>query len=167
MVTAELKADSQAFARLLASHARKVAAGTWRLKIPNVRGAMKPAAGRHFHFMPEVFIQTGGWTNFDCPEDRLRLMAGEIAVIPVGIPHGETARPWKGPFQNFVVMHTADSVSWHAATASDDGRPRGLGQTFIQTPAAVRLVSYLNDLVEAYHGRGPGREGSGSSSSAR
>lgn len=60
----------------------------------------------HFHAHPEIFIQLSGCNHFECPNASFDLNAYSIAVVPAGVPHGETFIPDKtnGEFLCLVIM---------------------------------------------------------------
>lgn len=129
------------------------------VKVPAPQGLMLARKGSHYHFQPEVFIQLGGYTDFECPKEVFRLWAGEIAVLPVGVPHRETARPWHGkPFLNMVIMMSPSDLSWHLATEGESGFPRGGRGHLLPSRDAARLAGYLGDLADAYHSHGAFRD---------
>lgn len=66
--------------------------GTLVLRVPVAHMLRRKRPGLHFHATPEVFIQTEGATEFMLSGgERLMLHAGEICLIPRGVPHNERA----------------------------------------------------------------------------
>ena len=57
--------------------------------VPATGRLYEAEAGMAYHFKPELFIQTGGYTDFVVPGGHCLLKAGEICVMPKGVPHGE------------------------------------------------------------------------------
>jgi AraC-like DNA-binding protein len=134
----------------------RVAAGRGGLRVPRPEGLMNPARG-HFHFTPEVFLQIEGHSEFRCPKETFLLKAGEIGVLPVGLPHREAPRPRQGPWMNMVVMLSPTTVSWHLAGLRKPGEICGVPDRTVQTTAALRLIAYLTDLVEVSHSKSAAR----------
>lgn len=138
---------------------RQIAAlqkGRVRVRIPCLKGQMRAVPGMKFHLMPELFLQVSGLTAFSFPGESFRLLPGEICVVPRGIPHGERARPFRGPFHNFVFMFQTKFLLFHLAH-NREGLPRALYGDSFEYPAQ-RLSEYLDDAVEAFHGAGPHRD---------
>jgi len=135
----------------------RVTAGHGALRVPAPEGLMNPAHGS-FHFTPEVFLQIEGSTEFRCPKETFLLKAGEIGVLPVGLPHREAPRPRVGPWMNLVVMLSPTTVSWHLAGLRKPGDLRGEPGRTVQTTGALRLIAYLTDLVEVTHAKSAARK---------
>src|SRR6202012_4902205 len=76
------------------------------VRLPRRRGLTRALPGMPFHLAPELFLQVAGRTDFRFPEERLRLEAGGLCVVPRGLPHGERAAAGKGgPFANLVFAY--------------------------------------------------------------
>ena len=82
------------------------------LMVPAVPANPPPPAG-HFHSLPEIFIQIGGYTDFVLPWTRFRLSAGQTCIIPAYSPHDEHFHNHKTPFHYLVGMIHYDGMSWH------------------------------------------------------
>lgn len=138
---------------ILVSFIRKMQNRSCRIKVPQLRGMMLQDKKRHFHFHPELFIQLSGCTVFDFPEEKIQLLPGEICVMPLGMPHGESALPWnRRPFRNLVIMFSPSAISWHFATAGTAHQPSVERPThLIQTSESIRMADYLTDAIEAFH----------------
>lgn len=131
--------------------------GRYRLKVPAPLGLMRSMPKSHLHFIPEVFIQISGYTDFCFPREQMRLLPGEMCVIAVGLPHVEVGRSWRGPFLNMVISFTSTSLSWHLAKTNKVGSPKVGPEWLVKTTEATRANGYLADLVEAYHTKAPAR----------
>ena len=57
----------------------------------------------HFHPTPGFIIQTGGATRFEGPEQRWELAAGELGLVPRGVPHAETPLDRATPYGKVVA----------------------------------------------------------------
>lgn len=92
---------------------RNLARGPGRTFIvPAVPDDPPPPRG-HCHTLPEIFIQTGGFTDFILPWTRFRLRAGRTCVIPAYVPHEERFHHDKTAFHYLVGMAGHDGISWH------------------------------------------------------
>jgi AraC-like DNA-binding protein len=116
--------------------------------VPVPNGLMKVYPRMHFHFTPEVFIQISGATRFFFPQTELRLGAGELCILPAGLPHREIALADRRPFSNLVLMLTPANAHWHIAVADSQGIPIG-GPYGHSAPANTqRLAEFLTTVVE-------------------
>lgn len=91
-----------------------------RLKIRVARpsGLFRKRPHSFFHPYPELFIQTGGGTDFECPAESFRLRTREVCVIPSGVPHAETPLDLRSPYGILVFMQARDGFLLHRAAAS-------------------------------------------------
>lgn len=80
----------------------------------------------HFHPSPEFFVQVGGATRFEGPEQRWELLAGETGLMPRGVPHAETPLDRATPYQIVVACHARAGFTLIRAQAPTeaDGRRR-------------------------------------------
>jgi AraC-like DNA-binding protein len=153
------------YQRVLARALEALEKGRARVKVPPARALMQRHAGMHYHFRPELFVQLEGATRFRFPDGELMLLPGEVAVMPTGVPHGETALPAEGgesrpgmPFRNFVVGFYSSSVSMHLARDFGAGRPDIETISFFSTPDLRRIVEMVEFLAQAAHSGGPRHE---------
>ncbi|MFA6568483.1 MAG: AraC family transcriptional regulator [Victivallales bacterium] len=131
---------------------RKVKSGKAPLKIPERISGDRISKGMHFHLEPEMFVQISGYTEFIFPKDRIKLMPGEICIVPPKVGHSEKTFPGNGfPFYNLVIMPRASMTCMHIANSAK-GRPRPLKgiayETAINTNRIVRYMEDVCDLVE-------------------
>jgi AraC-like DNA-binding protein len=127
----------------------RVQKGRFKLHVPRSLAKMRDIAGTHFHFNPELFIQVSGLTDFCFPKERIRLLAGEVLLVPRALPHHEIARDFKGRFFNLVVIFPRNGVSLHAAIRDDRGLPRRFGQgKSFKTERGQQLMRYLDDIAD-------------------
>jgi len=99
--------DQQAipkFVREIRQARARLRSGRARLRIPELIGLHRRRPGAYFHSWPELFIQTGGATDFECPSGKFRLTTGNLSVIPSGVPHGETPVDTSTPYSILVFM---------------------------------------------------------------
>ncbi len=150
--------DPEALCRqVLDHHLALAAAGRHRVTVPELLGLMRQGEGRHYHFTPESFLQISGRDDFDFPCQRFSLIADDICVMPVGVPHRERMRARRGPFRQIVFMFTSAAVAWHLKEgATDDGVPRIVHPTrVVPTPSAGRAIDRLSEICTATRERSP------------
>jgi hypothetical protein len=80
----------QAIARDLERALSSLRTGQLKIRIAKQTGLFQRKRGCFFHATPELFIQTGGATDFECPSEIFRLRSREVCVMPSGVPHAET-----------------------------------------------------------------------------
>jgi AraC-like DNA-binding protein len=138
---------------VLSQQLERAAASQHRVKVPIIRGSMRPGNGRHFHFTPETFFQISGRDDFDLPYQQFSLLADDICVMPVGIPHKELVSARQGPFRQIVFMFTSTTVAWHLKEgATNERAPQFVHPTRIMTsPNAARAIDRLSEVAIAAH----------------
>jgi len=119
--------------------------------------ANPPLPAGHFHTLPEIFIQTGGYTDFELPWTRFRLFAGQTGLIPPYSPHDESFYHHKKPFRYFVGMIRHDCITWHEGTLDGHCRFRHTSPLFCYPQENHRLVKLLGETAAC--GSRPGRYG--------
>jgi AraC-like DNA-binding protein len=129
--------------------------GVVRPRIPAPRFLLQRHEGMHHHFRPEIFVQVQGATEFRFVDGAMRLSPGEVAVLPAGLPHGESiATEGSGGgdaasmFRCLVVGFHACSVSMHVARDCMAARPGIDPVRFYSTPDLRRLVELAEFLVQ-------------------
>ena len=149
------------FRKMLEAQLRRLKKGRLVIRLPRpLEGGVRRVAGTHVHFCPELFIQAGGFTDFSFPREKTRLMAGEILLVPRGLPHGEVARDYGDRFLNMVVAFPPDGVCMHAAREGAGGKPQMFALEHFKTDSASRIEQYLDDIVY-FHGSGQDDETAG------
>jgi AraC-like DNA-binding protein len=119
----------------------------------------------HFHPTPELFIQTGGATRFEGPEQRWELRAGELGLMPRGVPHAEMPLDRATPYGIVVACWGRAGftlIEAHAPveTGGVDGSRRITPQVVLPV-ASVRgreAFRYLDEMEQAWAGGAEGRE---------
>ena len=130
--------------------------GAFRYVVPRLHHLYVPHEGMPYHFKPELFVQTGGITDFTFPDQRIPLHPGSVCIMPRGMPHGEIARVEKEPFENVVVSFYNNTVYVHVAHERSPGRPAVDNVQFFTTDLFQDLVSYL-DRISELHQSDPAR----------
>ncbi len=60
-----------------------------RVLVPKLRNHVMEHPGLHFHFNPDLIIGLKGASRFEFIQESFVVEAGEMAIIPGGIPHRE------------------------------------------------------------------------------
>lgn len=89
-----------------------------RIRLPRSSELFRSRPRGHFHATAELFLQTGGGTDFDCSGEILRLRRNEVCVIPSGMPHAETPLDFQTPYGVLVCMEARDGFFLHRGKAS-------------------------------------------------
>ncbi len=93
--------------------------GRVRVQVPRSSELFRRKPRSFFHPYPELFLQTGGATDFECPSEAFRLCTGEVCVMPTGVPHAETPIDLRSPYGTIVFMRARDGILVHRAAASE------------------------------------------------
>lgn len=118
-----------------------------KFRIARPSGLFRRRPRSSFHPHPELFIQTGGGTDFECPAESFRLRTREVAVIPTGVPHAETPLDLKTPYGILVFMQKRDGFLLHRAFASKRGE---ITPGFVQAVESARgraAFRFLEELI--------------------
>ena len=119
------------------------------VRIPKLRGLRRREPGMSFHATPEVFFQQQGRTRFTMPEESFVLKAGEVCVMPRGMPHGELPSDGPGEFKTMIGMFRAGGFSFHLAGMSPRRTVSSGVIDPVVTPAHLVMMRYLDDSVDA------------------
>lgn len=101
----------------------------------------------HFHLAAELFIQLGGWTDFEFPHTRLRLNPGEALLVPPRLLHQERigASEDGTAFSNMVIYAESGGLRCHLACEAEPATP-GIVHLELQFhPKAQRIHDWLLD----------------------
>ncbi len=127
---------------------RRIRDGEKVIKIPRKAGGSRISIGTHYHLEPEMFLQISGYTDFTFPGTSVRLMPGELCMVPAKVGHLEKAGHCGGKlFHNLVVIQRDLRTCVHIANASN-GRPHVFkGAIFDGSPLnSRRLQSHMTDI---------------------
>lgn len=126
---------------------RRLETGEWPLlPLATPNPWISQGAG-HFHLAAELFIQLGGWTQFEFPHTRLRLSVGDAILIPPRLLHDERVGPSADgePFSNLVMYAEGGGIRCHLACETEPGLP-GMDHLELQYhPKAQRVHDWLID----------------------
>lgn len=134
------------FARDLRTTLQRLRDGRLNIHIPPQRDLYRRKPNAKFHTTPELFIQTGGATDFECADHTFRLMAGNVCVMPRGTPHAETPVDRKTRYGILVCMHAREGFFLHRGKADPARRILGYGTHRVVT--AHSPLRYLDDIAE-------------------
>lgn len=90
----------------------------------------------HFHPSPEVFLQLGGASRFEGPQQRWELPSGYVGLMPRGVPHAETPLDRTTTYEILVACHARDGFTLVRARAVEVGERYGRRIT----PFAIQFV---------------------------
>lgn len=121
-------------------------AGRVRVRIPRQVGLFRKIPKAYFHATPEVFIQTGGATDFECPGESFRLRTKEVCLMPAGVPHIETPIDRRTPYGILVCMQARDGVLIHRAQASSRREITAVVAEHLVTPRGRGAFRYLEEM---------------------
>lgn len=145
-ITAMPRDSLSRYARDLERALERLRADRLRLHVPRRVELRRRRPGAHFHPAPELFFQTGGGTDFDCPADRFRLGTGDVCVMPRGVPHAETPRDARTPYGILVCMLTRDGLFLNRGRADAARRIHGYDVAFLPGARARDAFRYLDDV---------------------
>nr|WP_315244268.1 helix-turn-helix transcriptional regulator [uncultured Albidiferax sp.] len=121
-------------------------AGSLVVHLPG--GAPVERGEGHFHVGPELFLQTGGWTDFRLPHGTLTLGPGEALLMPPQLLHAEQVRAAPAqPFANLVVYAEAHALTCHLAHEVHTGKPGIRHLEMRQHPQARHIHDWLADAA--------------------
>jgi AraC-like DNA-binding protein len=121
-------------------------AGRLKVHIPRQVGLFQRRARSFFHATPELFIQTGGGAEFECPGESFRLRAGEICVMPSGVPHAETPVDLRTPYGIVVCMHARDGFIIQRAAATPLREIVPVATEHLSSPRGRAGFRYLDEM---------------------
>jgi AraC-like DNA-binding protein/mannose-6-phosphate isomerase-like protein (cupin superfamily) len=130
-----------------------------RLRVPHEVKPGQRLKHMHYHYRPEFFLGLQGVTEFQFPREGFELGAGEVCVIPAGVPHGEKVRGEGGkPFRNLVAGFYNNTISLHFAFEAAPGRPDIAEIEFFDAPNLDVFLTLTNSLAHAHAMQSPARD---------
>jgi len=128
---------------------QRLQAGKLRVLIPAQHELHRTRPGFAFHHSPELFLQTGGATDFICADQKFRLQTEQMCLMPRGVPHHETPVNLKTPYGILVFMRDKNGMFLHRAHSGG----RGLiveGETLHLPGVGGReAFRYLDDIADS------------------
>jgi len=133
---------------VLAECLRKVDTDKDRLHVPELRDHVMEHPGLHFHFNPDLVIGLRGASRFEFIQEQFDVEAGEIAIIPGGIPHREVVQPRPEPFENLVISVYNETVSIQLQEHDGHGNAAAVATEYFDTAKYQQLAQYLEEIAE-------------------
>lgn len=124
-------------------------AGRLKVRVAQQVGLFQRRIRSFFHATPELFIQTGGGTDFECPGERFRLRNGEVCVMPSGVPHAETPVNLRTPYGVLVCMHARDGFMIQRAAATAQREIVAVATEHLSSPRGRAGFRYLDEISSA------------------
>ncbi|QYY35811.1 helix-turn-helix transcriptional regulator [Ruficoccus sp. ZRK36] len=124
----------------------RMRSGKLKIHLPQRRELHRKRPKSHFHAIPELFIQTGGATDFDCAGECFRLLTGDICVMPRGVPHRETPVDLATPYSIICICGFRDGVQLRRAQSDISGKIYGYNADSYTGKRFNTLLSYLDDI---------------------
>ncbi|CAN5451935.1 hypothetical protein BH09VER1_BH09VER1_36100 [soil metagenome] len=119
------------------------------IRIPSEEGARQRRAGLLFHATSELFFQQNGSTHFKMPHESFHLRAGEVCLMPRGVPHAEiTSEPAKN-FLTIITMFHQSSFSLHHGLSSPHRTVVSQPLNHFGAAAHLQIQRYLDEIVAA------------------
>lgn len=135
---------------LLARHLRAAETGALPLHIPREENLYSSHEERHFHPVPELFIQSAGISVMRFPRQTVKCAPGEMLLIPPGVPHVERIQRVAGCFLNHVVMFGERTVTIHEALPHRRGHPTVRRMQQFAVSDSTLVHGYLTDICRAH-----------------
>jgi AraC-like DNA-binding protein len=149
------------WAEFLDTGAAKLARSPERLARARSVGLNRRWPRAHFHPTPELFFQTGGATRFEGPEQRWELPAGDLGLMPRGVPHAETPLDRTTPYEIAVACHFRSGfnlIRAHAPADADGSRRiLPLDLLPVTSERGREAFRYLDEAEQAWAGGDDGR----------
>lgn len=146
---ADIPEQQAAYERDLEAALERLRAGRARVRVPKAVELHRRRPRSHFHPAPELFVQTGGATGFDCPGDRFTLGTGDLVVMPRGVPHAETPIDRRTPYGVLVCIHAREGFVLHRGRATAMREIQGWGSERLASTRGREAFRYLDDVAEA------------------
>jgi len=133
--------------------------GRLPMRSPKEAAQMQKHPGMHYHFKPELFLQMEGTTTFTTPTQEVVVKAGELCLIPAGVPHKEHVEAGRsGAFRNLVAGFYSRTLSLHFAFEIEPGKPEIEAIEFFDVPDLEVFTMLANQVVAVFHASHTARE---------
>lgn len=130
---------------------QRLASGVVAVRHPDAPSGLLPRGSGHFHLAGELFIQLSGWSEFQFPQNELRLEAGEILLVPPHLLHSERVGSGNDGrhFENLVVYAEDGAFRCHLAREISPGVPGFQYVDMGRHTQAPRIQEWLSDAARA------------------
>lgn len=145
-----LSSTQEGFQTDLADRLGALRADGLKIVIPAQCGSHRCRPGFELHPTSELFIQTGGATDFSCSDKKFRLSAGQVCVMPHGVPHREVPVDTETPYGILVCLYDRNGMFLHRAKAEADRRIVGYGTLHLAGVRCRDSFRYLDDIAAAH-----------------
>lgn len=146
---AQISAQQAAYEQDLEAALARLRAGKARVRVPKAVELHRKRPRSHFHPTPELFVQTGGATEFECPGDRFTLGTGDFVVMPRGVPHAESPIDRRTPYGVLVCIHAREGFVLHRGRATVTREIQGWGSERLASVRGREAFRYLDEVAEA------------------
>jgi AraC-like DNA-binding protein len=119
-----------------------------RIHIPARKELYSKNLNAPFHAYPEVFIQTGGATDFTCPESTFRLNTGELCVMPRGLPHAEIPINQESPYNVCVIGTLMGNWLFIRGRSSSSHEIHSYDAVILKNSIGHEVARYLDDISD-------------------
>ncbi|WP_269524519.1 AraC family transcriptional regulator [Coraliomargarita parva] len=133
---------------------RELRSNTPRIIVPPRKDLYSKQLKAPVHPYPEVFIQTGGATAFQCPGSDFQLEAGEICVMPRGLPHAEKPIDKRSPYSVSVIGISMGRLFFIRGRKDPTGNIHSHQYLHLDQAGGHELARYLDEMSE-YHSLPP------------
>lgn len=127
-----------------------------KLHVPQLRDHVMEHPGLHFHFSPDLIIGLHGTSRFEFIQEQFTVDAGELAIIPGGIPHREIVLEKESTFENLVISVYNETISVQLQGNAGGGKACTAMTEYFDTPKFQLLAQYLEEIAELSHSGDPG-----------
>lgn len=148
---AKTKKDSieKSFLQEVRSFLKRLRSGKMHVHAPIRSGLYTKRINATFHATPELFMQIGGATDFDCPSSSFRMQTGEMCIMPRGLPHAETPIDLDMPYS--ILVFGMERRNLYASNALADSKRQIFSNESILLEGNARpldLIHYLDEIAE-------------------
>ena len=127
----------------------RLRAGKARVCVPQTVELHRKRPRSHFHPTPELFVQMGGATVFECPAETFTAATGDLVVMPRGVPHAETPVDRRTPYGVLVCIHGREGFALHRGRATAERAIQGWGTERLASARGREAFRYLDEVAEA------------------